>query len=165
MIRVVLFDLGDTLIFEQVDDEQTLDEMVLHLRPDAASVLGDLAGEYKLGLVTDTERSNEKAVRRALRKLDIEQYFDAVVTSVDVGSRKPRPEMFSVALAALNATADEAVMVGNDPHTDISGAIDLGLTTILFRPTSYYSEHAAAAAHFVVDRLSAVPDIVRGLDG
>ena len=89
MIKAVFFDLGDTLIEERVDDKEPLDHMDLRAKPGASEVLSRLSSRFRLALVTDTESSDEPVVRRALARLGLEQYFDAVVTSQDLGVTKP----------------------------------------------------------------------------
>jgi HAD superfamily hydrolase (TIGR01509 family) len=163
MVRAVLFDLGDTLIFERVDDTRTLDKMKLHLRPHAEEVLEWLSRRSKIGLVSDTETSSEKAVRSALKKLGLEQFFSVVITSVDIGTTKPHPDIFLKALERLAVRPQEAVMIGNDPARDILGAKQLGMVTILCRSSSYYRKESERDADYVVDSLDEIPAIIRGL--
>jgi hypothetical protein len=101
VVQAILFDLGDTLIHEKVDDVETLDEMTLELRRHAASVIEQLAQKYSLAIVSDTETSSDAAVRKALQRLGVERFFDAVVTSVNVGVRKPDHAILVVALQRL----------------------------------------------------------------
>lgn len=162
-MRAVLFDLGDTLIHEQVDDRVTLDQLALELQPAAAPTLRLLSREYALGIVSDTETSPEPAVRRALQQLGIDQYFAAVVTSVDTGVRKPDPAIFRTALDRLRVAPSETVMVGNDPSRDIPGARALGMRTVLYRSSRYYRPDAAAEADYVIDSLGELPAILKRL--
>jgi len=55
VVKAVLFDLGDTLIEERVDNAERLDQMQLHAKPHARRVLEELSGRFSLALVTDTE--------------------------------------------------------------------------------------------------------------
>ena len=98
MIKAVLLDLGDTLIHEKVDDAEPLDQMSLHAKPGAFEVLDRLSKLFVLGLVTDTDSSDEVAVRVALRRLGLESFFRAVVTSQDIGVTKPDPAIFRALL-------------------------------------------------------------------
>lgn len=161
-VDVLLFDLGDTLIHEQVDDRQTLDEMDLELRDGAASIVGRLADRYAMAVVTDTETSPVGSVRRALERLGIGQYFDVIVTSVDLGVRKPSPAIFNEALRRLAASPDEAVMIGNDPHHDIEGAHNAGMRTILYRDSRYY--RPGSVADHEVDELRDIPALLERLE-
>lgn len=53
------------------------------------------------------------------------------LASVDVEIvGKPQPILFLEALAVLNLTPDEAVMIGDNPSTDIKGAEALGMTGV-----------------------------------
>ena len=161
--KAVLFDLGDTLIKERVDDVRRLDEMTLYLKPHAKDVLEGLSRICKIGLLSDTETSPESAVRAALRKLGVESFFSAVVTSMDVGAAKPHRDPFLEALRQLDVSPTEAVMVGNDPGRDILGAKRLGMITILYRSSSYYHCGAEKEADYFVDSLDAIPPLVHSL--
>jgi len=160
LIGAVLFDLGDTLIHERNDSERRLDAMTLHLMPHARRTLEILARDYHLGLVTDTESSGELAVRNALRKLGIESYFEAIVTSTDQGIRKPDPRMFLTALRILHVPPKEAAMVGNDSRCDIGGAKRLGMLTILFQPAGSRHPQRRIAADYCVSSHSQIPELL-----
>jgi putative hydrolase of the HAD superfamily len=88
---------------------------------------------YKLGVITNTVTSREEHVRLAMRRIDIEKYFDVVVTSVDLGIGKPDETIFLSALRTLGVTPEEAVMVGNRVDTDILGGNRAGMKTILLK--------------------------------
>ena len=163
MIKAVLFDLGDTLIYERVDNIVKLDEMTLHLRSYANDTLKRLSGYYKIGLVSDTETSPEASVRKALRNLGIESYFSAIVTSTCIGRSKPHPDIFLEALNRLGVVPKEAVMVGNDPSRDILGAKKLGLITILYRSSNYYNNGDEKISDYYVDSLEEIFDIINNL--
>lgn len=65
-------------------------------------------------------------VRSAFERDD----FDAIVTSVGCGWRKPAPEIFELTADELGVAPADLVHVGDDPHTD--GRIeDLGGTALL----------------------------------
>jgi HAD superfamily hydrolase (TIGR01458 family) len=73
---------------------------------------------------------------------------------------KPSPAYFAAALDALGATADEAVMVGDDVESDIGGAKALGMRGILVR-TGKFEERTLAAADpqpdAVIDSIADLP--------
>jgi HAD superfamily hydrolase (TIGR01458 family) len=46
---------------------------------------------------------------------------------------KPEPTFYGIAVESLGLTADQAVMVGDDVHTDVEGAQRAGLTGVLVR--------------------------------
>ena len=59
---------------------------------------------------------------------------DAIVFCVDVGWRKPAPQIFQRALSLLDVEARHSVFVGDDPHWDVAGAVRSGLRPILIDP-------------------------------
>jgi len=139
LIRAVFFDLGDTLVVEESVGRKHLWEVTLQKLPHLDEVLMELKSRgYKLGLITNTVVSREEHVRIALRRIDIEKYFDVVVTSVDVGFNKPDEKIFFTALKAVNIKPKEAVMVGNRISADILGGNRIGMKTILYKWNERY---------------------------
>ncbi len=94
----------------------------------------------KLAVLSDTE-SREARVRRRLADLGIEDCFDAVLTSVDVGYVKPDPRAYAAAMAGLNVTAIETIFVGHDDE-ELEGATRAGLTAV-----AYNCEQGAPCHH------------------
>jgi putative hydrolase of the HAD superfamily len=160
VVKAVLFDLGDTIIEEQVDDKARLDELHLHAQPEAREVVELLSHIVVLGLVTDTETSPEPSVRKALHQLGFNDFFSVVVTSQDVGEAKPSPRIFEEALRLLGVRPDETVMVGNDIDRDIAGAKRMGIRTILVTNSRYFDPRRAHLADFRVDRLVDIPTVI-----
>ncbi|WP_435196002.1 HAD family hydrolase [Natronomonas sp. EA1] len=56
--------------------------------------------------------------RRVLIRADLRDAFDAVVTGLSCGWRKPAPQMFERVAAALDSPPESLVHVGSDPATD-----------------------------------------------
>jgi HAD superfamily hydrolase (TIGR01458 family) len=77
---------------------------------------------------------------------------------------KPTRAYFDAALADLGASAEEAVMVGDDIEADIGGARSAGLRAVLVR-TGKFREEALAGAEprpdAVVDSIADVPALLR----
>ena len=74
-------------------------------------------------------------VGRALLRSAIDRdAFDAVVTSVGCGWRKPHPAIFERTADALDVPVETLVHVGDDPHDD-GGIADLGGRAILVDET------------------------------
>jgi FMN phosphatase YigB (HAD superfamily) len=95
------------------------------------------------------------------------QSIHAVVTSLEVGFRKPHPAVFEAALRAAECDPRAGVMIGNSERNDIEPAVALGLRAIRVaieepRPTT-------TAAHAVCENLAEVREILhewmRGADG
>lgn len=65
-----------------------------------------------------------------LAKFDILKYFEKVVVSVEVGWRKPRPEIFLKALDLLGLAPGDALYIGDNYHADVVGAKTVGMDVI-----------------------------------
>lgn len=94
--------------------------------------LQQLCGSASLALVTN---GLSEVQRARLERLDIGQYFDAVVISAEVGVSKPAREIFDVAFAGLGKPQREsAVMVGDNLASDIQGGSNYGIATCWYNP-------------------------------
>jgi HAD superfamily hydrolase (TIGR01549 family) len=134
-LLAIFFDLGDTIMVEESevkDAEGTTLEAALI--PDVAALLHDLhAHGLPLALVADSRPNTPPNVLRQHELLDL---FEAVAISEVVGSTKPDPGIFRVALESLSipeGAHDRVAMVGNNLERDIVGANRLGLISIFFQ--------------------------------
>jgi putative hydrolase of the HAD superfamily len=101
--------------------------------PGVPELLADLrTAGHTLAVVSNV--CHPPLVPHHLDVLGIADAFAAVVTSIEVGWRKPRPEIFAAALAAVGATADDAVFVGDNPVADYAGATAVGMAAWLVDP-------------------------------
>jgi FMN phosphatase YigB (HAD superfamily) len=96
---------------------------------------------------------------RDFEALGIGGLISAVITSVDVGLRKPHPAMFEAALAAVGRPAAGCVMIGNSERHDIVPAVELGMRAL--RVAIEEPPPAASAAHAVVTSLAAATAVLR----
>jgi putative hydrolase of the HAD superfamily len=83
---------------------------------------------YKLALVTNNVREGS-AVWRQL--VPVDELFDVVVDSSEVGMRKPNPAIFHHTLEALGGIAPEEAVFLDDTPGNVEGARRAGLHAIL----------------------------------
>ena len=104
--------------------------------PGVPEALAQLRSQVLIGLVTDGEVGGQRA---KLRALGLEEAFDAIVYSDDLGRalRKPHPAPFQRVLADLGVPADAAVVIGDRPDKDVVGAAAAGLPAIRVRTGEY----------------------------
>lgn len=69
---------------------------------------------------------------RKIKKLDLGNYCNKIVTSEEAGREKPHPYMFMLALHKLDLKANEVCMIGDSFKKDILGATSLGIESIWF---------------------------------
>lgn len=96
---------------------------------------------------------------RDFADLGVAQWVDVVVTSLDVGFRKPHPAFFEAAIRAAGCEPGACVMVGNSESYDIQPAIALGMRAI--HVAIEEPPPATSAAHGMVTDLHAVAHVVR----
>jgi putative hydrolase of the HAD superfamily len=108
----------------------------LKLRAYAKSLISRIAENCKLGLVSNFTYA--PVIYASLRKLGINQFFNAVVVSEDAGWRKPHKRIFQDALRRLQVTAKETAYIGDSPLEDIEGAKAVGMKTV-FVPSQFYT--------------------------
>jgi putative hydrolase of the HAD superfamily len=66
-----------------------------------------------------------------LRKVELLDHFDKVVTSALVGIRKPDPGIFLYALMQFKLQSRQAVIVGDSERHDVWGGTITGMKTVL----------------------------------
>jgi putative hydrolase of the HAD superfamily len=167
MIKAILFDLGDTIVQEEGVTDEEIMRTKLEKVPHIDEVLKQLKGKYKLAVVTNTSTSREERIRLALRIMGIEDYFDAVVTSVDVGHEKPEEEIYCEALKRIRVKPTDAVMIGNRIKTDVRGANKLGIISIHLKWNNRYPEAVASPLEqpdYVINSLRQLPEILRDIE-
>lgn len=108
--------------FEGWDEDMRIDDYV---KP----VLEDLKETYKMGVLSNFPY--KKALLTTLERFNLEQFFEAIVVSAELGVRKPNPRIFEEALRILGIIASDAVFVGDTLKTDIFGAQNAGMNTVL----------------------------------
>ena len=84
----------------------------------------------KLGIVSDAP-SREAWLR--LSSLNLQHFFDHVITFDDTGERKPSSIPFKKILNLLNVTPEESIMVGDWAERDMVGASKVGMKTAFAR--------------------------------
>ncbi len=112
------------------------------LMPKALETVEYLAGKYSLTIVTN---GFEDIQHTKLKSMNLNQYFDHVITSQRAGAKKPAREIFDFALTTNAITAPQAIMIGDNLKTDIAGAQNASIDTVFFNPES--SQHAAVVKH------------------
>jgi putative hydrolase of the HAD superfamily len=93
------------------------------------------AARIPAGVVTNTLFS-ARAMRGELERQGLGDLLDFVVSSADVGSRKPDPAVFRAALRIARVPAARAWFVGDSWEKDVCGAAAVGIWPIWFGATA-----------------------------
>ena len=115
----------------------------------------------RLAVVSDAPR---KEAWLRLCYLQLHHMFDKVLTFDDTGERKPSPTPFQQVLDHFRVRPDEALMVGDWPERDITGAAKLGITTVFARYGDTFGTIESGAEYDITDVIDVV-EIVDKLNG
>ena len=135
-IRAVMFDWGDTVmrVFPEYSGPMAHWPRVEPVHG-VMEALESLRHRYELVLLSNAVDSGAALVIDALERVGLDRHFHAVFTARDLGSMKPDPEFFRVALKEIECPPERAVMVGDDYRADIIGAKKSGMWAVWFNPT------------------------------
>ncbi len=115
--------------------EAWLDALIHHFNgsnawvvaPHAVTVLDRLrAAGLRVGVVSNWH----SALHRIIAALELSSHLDFVLTSSDVGWRKPHPAIFETALRTAGSAAAETIHVGDSHGEDALGARRAGMRAL-----------------------------------
>ncbi|RME97554.1 MAG: HAD family hydrolase [Chloroflexi bacterium] len=116
--------------------QQRMETSILDVPPmpveEAPAVLAQLAGNYRLAVISDTGITPGRVLRQILENDNLLQYFDHLTFSDELGRSKPHRQAFEATLAALNAQPAQAVHVGDLLRTDVAGAQGVGMRAVQY---------------------------------
>lgn len=99
------------------------------LMPFAKEVLAELKPYFSISVATN---GIAKVQRGKMSSSGLTDYVERLFISDEIGAMKPKREYFDHVLDILRCKPSECVMVGDNPATDIKGALDNGLRAIWY---------------------------------
>jgi putative hydrolase of the HAD superfamily len=130
-VKALIFDWGDTVMRDYGLPGAMADWPEVALTDGAEEALVKLSEKYRCAIATSADHSDVRAMRSALRRVDVEKYFDDFFASADLGYKKPDPRFFEAVAQLLKVEPSACVMIGNSYEKDIVGAKKAGMITIL----------------------------------
>ena len=170
-LQVVFLDWGGTLM---VDDGSQCGPMAtwpeVRAVDGAQDALRRLRPHYRLLVATNANDSGERDVLAALSRVGLDGLVDGVVSSRDVGARKPDALFYRAALlragrAGLPLAPARAVMVGDSWPNDVAGAGAAGLRAVWLNPSRARRPAGAGAPDAEIRRLADLPQALARLAG
>jgi len=101
------------------------------LFPHTIEVLKYLSKKYKLHIITN---GFHEVQHIKLQHAGLTSYFNEIITSEQMGVKKPNPKIFNYALQKANTSAEESIMIGDDLEVDVLGAEKVGIQGVFFNP-------------------------------
>lgn len=137
-------------------------EYTLVLYPHVKKTLLELAKRgLRLAVLSDAPRYQAWS---RLCYLQLQHFFDHVITFEDTQVRKPAAAPFERAIELLDMHPDEVIMVGDWPERDMVGAHGVGIRTV-YAKYGDTSGAAVSGADFEIDDISELVGIIDGLMG
>lgn len=150
------FNLVDPLLIQNISDGYVeISPQQTTLFPNTISTLKDLQKEgFNMHIITNGFKEVQYI---KLQKSGLEDYFDIIVCSEDVGKNKPAPAIFNHSMNHAKAKPEDSVMIGDDFEVDILGAFSVGMQGVLFDP---YKEHKHFQENFIIQQLDELPALL-----
>lgn len=101
-----LLDMSVEELRGKVDAREVRDEKLL-------AYIQTLRAEYKIGLLSNIGVSS---LEKRFSQTELDQYFDAVIVSGEVGYAKPEPEIYEIAADRLGVRLDECLFTDDRPE-------------------------------------------------
>ncbi len=129
----------------------------IQLLPGARELLETLHGRYQMCLVTN---GIARVQHRRISKSGFEKFFCKVIISEEIGYSKPEPAFFHHTLFQLgNPVPGEVLVIGDNLHSDIFGALNFGLDACWYNPQNQ-EEESEISPTFIISELSDLINIL-----
>lgn len=116
---------------------QCVEYYYAHLRsfvkpsPEALEVVGKLrAMGIKNAIVTNITPELLESQHKKIDALGIAPLFDVILYSAELGIHKPDRRIFDHAAEMLGVSNDQCVFVGDDPASDVAGALNAAMEVV-----------------------------------
>jgi uncharacterized cofD-like protein/HAD superfamily hydrolase (TIGR01549 family) len=100
----------------------------IKIMPNLNNVL-ELRSIYKMAVFT--EDTSDLTLAK-LKKLNIDNYFDLIITSDKIGEMKPSIEYYKEIFKRFDISPNECLVIGDNYEKDLKLAKELGATTIMY---------------------------------
>ena len=121
----------------------------------AVRVMRELSGRgIKNAVVTNMYKERAPIQREKIEAIGIASLLDAVVISGEVGLRKPEREIYDLTARMLGVKNYECIFVGDDPDSDIKGALGAGMRAVWINTWGLTADFCGA-----VDEISSADEL------
>ncbi|MBO4906597.1 MAG: YjjG family noncanonical pyrimidine nucleotidase [Bacteroidaceae bacterium] len=97
---------------------------------------------------------------KKLEACRLRDYFSTIILSEDAGSNKPSPQFFDYAFKQSGARRETTLMIGDNPQTDIMGALSYGIDAMLFNRWDVDPDIFPQPPTFIVNNLIDITTIL-----
>lgn len=115
-----------------------------------------LSNKYKLGIMTNGYTDSQAS---RLEASGLACYFQSVIVSEAVGYRKPAPEIFKIALKALQVQPSKVLFVGDSISHDYQGAVNAEIDFCYFNQRSQLPDRVQPK--YSIKKMSQLVDLLQ----
>jgi putative hydrolase of the HAD superfamily len=142
---VRLYGVKDPEVIEAGIEALKRDDLTVEIIPGVPEVILELKRQgYLLGIITDTALPIHIKLKW-FRDAGIGHIWDTIISSCEMGVRKPARRMYQEAVNQVGVSANRAIFIGHK-KSELDGAKAMGMTTI-----AYNYEADAEADHYLND--------------
>ena len=146
------------VLSDLINEHLRLDDENARLFDDVRPVIGDLrARDVPLALITNGASDVQRA---RLAALAIEEWFDVVVISAEIGHVKPNAEVFAMAAKGVGVDGRDLWHVGDNLETDVGGASSAGHTAVWLNRDDSTAPSHGPEPHFEITSLFDLPPLL-----
>ncbi|GGH86545.1 YjjG family noncanonical pyrimidine nucleotidase [Pullulanibacillus pueri] len=99
--------------------------------------------------------------RKRLKDAHLENYFEALFVSDEMGVQKPHAAFFTYIFEALGTDQKENVlMVGDRLTSDVQGAVNAGIDSVWFNPENILPSFESPQSTYTISDLIELPDLL-----
>lgn len=126
---------------------------------DVVSTLDQLKGHQTLAIVTNAGNETRE---RTIERLGIDDRFEAIIISAEIGVMKPDRGIFTTALNHLGVEAGDVWHVGDNPYVDVAGANKAGLTSVWLNRRVEKKAADQPLSDYTIESLSELGELIGG---
>lgn len=139
----------DAWLYETVRWVRTLSMIQISLYDGVVEILQTLRERgKKVFLLSNGQKT---FIEAELTMLGIIHLFDGIAISSEAGISKPDPLFYHYLAEQYGADLSSAIMIGNDPRTDIEGALKVGIDSCYIRTVSSPSGVDVKSTYSILD--------------
>ncbi|MFJ9907274.1 HAD family hydrolase [Streptomyces sp. NPDC101152] len=128
-------------------------ERVTLAEPTRQALVEAAAAGWDCVIVTNGRVAQQE---QKIRRTGLDTLVHAWVISEAVGREKPDPTIFETAAGTVGASPHGAWVVGDSPHADVRGAIDIGAWSVWVSSGRTWPEHTYHPTHTTRDTASGI---------
>jgi HAD superfamily hydrolase (TIGR01662 family) len=135
---------------------------LIKLYNEVPSIIRLLSKTYSLGIISN----NSSGSVNLLAKDNLNQYFETICLSQNIGIKKPNPKIFNKALEDSCIPIERCVMIGDRLDIDILPANELGIKTIRTLNSTYRVQKPINKKEeplYTINSLSELPDVLTSI--